>query len=211
MVTIPQDALDALLVTTPPWLKLLILLCHDAALRAGAAIRLCRQNYNQESGNIWSRGKGGKVTTVPVSPRLRAMLDEAPQGDAPFVVLLRGGPVSYQTARSHFMRACARIGLLAPVTLHDLRRTMAQKAYSVTSDLRVVQQLLGHTRLDSTTQYLNQPAPICYASLRELQENYCVIANPTPAPVGAAGGASRRIGNHPGDQRGVAFDGSAAD
>jgi integrase len=41
---------------------------------------------------------------------------------------------------------------------HDLRRTVAEQAYKITGDLRVVQTLLGHDSLKSTLTYLQRPS-----------------------------------------------------
>jgi site-specific recombinase XerC len=51
---------------------------------------------------------------------------------------------------------------------HDLRRTIAQSVYAVTSDLRVAQSLLGHDNLISTFRYLAQPSGTTTSRLAEV-------------------------------------------
>jgi integrase len=47
------------------------------------------------------------------------------------------------------------IGLVASFYgMHSLRRTKATLIYKKTGNLRVVQLLLGHTKVDSTVRYL---------------------------------------------------------
>jgi integrase len=46
------------------------------------------------------------------------------------------------------------LGLKAPYGTHSMRRTKAAQIYKKTGNLRAVQLLLGHTKLESTVRYL---------------------------------------------------------
>lgn len=55
------------------------------------------------------------------------------------------------------LRACGVVDLGLDSSLygtHSLRRTKASLIYAQTKNLRAIQLLLGHTKLDSTIQYL---------------------------------------------------------
>ncbi|HEX9200533.1 MAG TPA: site-specific integrase [Acidobacteriaceae bacterium] len=156
-VTLPVTALDSLILTSPPWLRLFILLCHDTALRAGTAATLTRRCYDSRLGEIVVVGKRGTVTRVPVSGRLRALLLQCPPGDGPLVSLLAGRSMGYFACYKHFKAQCATHGLPRDIHPHDLRRTMAEVTYRVCGDLRVIQTLLGHDALNSTLHYLQRP------------------------------------------------------
>jgi integrase len=170
-VVVPTDTLSLLLAHAVPWLRLLILLCHDTALRSTSAGSIARHHYDEATNEIRVVGKGQQVTIVPASQRIRAMLLDAPLGTAPYVELYRGKPMHHSSVQQAFRRLCVSLDLGANVRLHDLRRTMAEKTYNVTSDLRVVQQLLGHSALHSTTQYLQRPGtPATRANLAAAME-----------------------------------------
>jgi integrase/recombinase XerC len=111
-----------------------------------------REHYDGFSVTI--RSKWGRSVQVPVSNRLRAILDAAPLGAEPYVQLFHGPHTFKYSAVYGALRALARRHNLPPLHLHDLRRTMARKVYNATADLRVVQQLLGHDHLNSTLLYL---------------------------------------------------------
>ena len=119
-------------------------------------------------------GKGGHERVVPVPPRasaaFAAYLDEHPATVGPFFR-------SYQ--RPHMPLAPSTIGHMmsdlmyeagikhAPhdgVSGHALRRTCASEVLDACGDLRVVQQLLGHAHLSSTSVYLRR------ANLVQLRE-----------------------------------------
>lgn len=169
--TATREELAALVAHAVPWERLLVVLAHDTALRARAAISLTRADFNPETGDITSRGKRGQVTRIPVSGRLRSLFQLCPPGDTPFVSLLAGQRVTYAMAQTHFRALCKRAGVTSPITLHDLRRTMAESAYQLSSDLRVVQTLLGHNSLHTTAQYLQRPAsPATRAMLLDAME-----------------------------------------
>ncbi len=171
--TATPDELALLLLHANPWMRLLLLLVHDAALPATAALAVHASDVNPD-GDIVSRGKGGQITTVPASGRIRQILAMCPPGDTPCVQLLHGHTVSYEYARSQFNLLRIRAGV-ASLTLHDLRRTMAESTYRITGDLRAVQQLLGHGSLSTTNYYLQRPAsPATRATLAAVQAEVCV-------------------------------------
>jgi integrase len=153
-VIFTADQVSTLVSIAPPWLRLLILLCHDCALRAQTALALTRQHYRQDDRTIAIQSKRRQVAHVPVSGRVAALIDLAPVGSAPLIALLRGKPLGYHTARAAFVALLAQAGLPPTFHLHDLRRTSAEAVYRVTSDLRVVQTLLGHDHLQTTARYL---------------------------------------------------------
>ncbi len=148
---VKQPVLDAYLAVSPPHLRLILLLCHDCALRANTAAKVSREHY--DGFTITIRSKWGRSVQVPVSGRLQAILATAPEGPEPFVELLRDHSFGY-SAIYGALRTLGRKHKLPPLHLHDLRRTMARKVMDTTHDIRVVQQLLGHDHLNSTVLYL---------------------------------------------------------
>lgn len=156
-VTLPPTVLDHLLATSPPWLRLFVLFCHDTALRAGTVATLTRADIAPHTGEVVVVSKRGTVARVPLSGRLRALIAQCPAGPGPLVSLLAGRSMSYSACYQHFKAKCAALGLPKDIRPHDLRRTMAESTYRICGDLRVVQTLLGHDSLTSTLHYLQRP------------------------------------------------------
>lgn len=150
------EALNALLSTPcPAWLRCLVLLCHDCGLRARTALNLRPSQYDATNRSIATRTKQGRSVSVPVSPRLAALLAIAPLGEVPFVPALAGvRGISYGSARLHFVNLCADAGLPRGYGLHDLRRTVARNLWGATHSIGEVQSLLGHSSPKTTIQYL---------------------------------------------------------
>jgi integrase len=136
---------------------LFILLCHDTALRAGTAVKVCRRHYDARLGELAIVTKRKAVARVPVSGRLRLLIELCPPGNGPLVSLLAGRSMQYDACYGQFKAQCAAVGLPRDIHPHDLRRTMAEAAYRVCGDIRVVQTLLGHDALNSTLHYLQRP------------------------------------------------------
>jgi site-specific recombinase XerD len=103
-------------------------------------------------------GKGDKERLVMLSPRLLAILraywrQERPT--APYLFTGRTGrPLRPEVARDALRLAAASAGLAScKVTPHVLRHSFATHLLEGGTDLRVIQVLLGHEHIDTTTRY----------------------------------------------------------
>ncbi len=110
------------------------------------------------------RGKGGKQRVVPVGSFARAALDAylvrarpvfSRRGTAtPALFLgLRGQRVSRQNVWLIIRAAAARAGLDIEVSPHTLRHSFATHLLAGGADVRVVQELLGHSSVATTQIY----------------------------------------------------------
>jgi integrase len=145
------NELQLLLELATPWMALAMLLLHDCGLRAGTMVRVTWANI--EGDVLTMRTKRSVVTRVPLSGRLRQMLQFVPKGSAPLIALARGKPTA-RPAWEHGWRELIKASGIEGLRPHDFRRTMARKVYQLTGDLRVSQQLLGHAVLSSTLHYM---------------------------------------------------------
>lgn len=115
-------------------------------------------------GLVRLRGKGDKERIVPLGSFARAALDAyfvrarpllAPRGRAsPRAFLgLRGVPLSRQSAWLVIQRAAAAAKLDVAVSPHTLRHSFATHLLQGGADVRVVQELLGHSSVATTQIY----------------------------------------------------------
>lgn len=110
------------------------------------------------------RGKGAKERIVPVGSYARAATDAyltraRPElarrgGSTPRLFLgARGAPLSRQSAWAVLQSAAERAGLDAHVSPHTLRHSFATHLLQGGADVRVVQELLGHSSVATTQIY----------------------------------------------------------
>jgi integrase/recombinase XerD len=110
------------------------------------------------------RGKGDKQRIVPVGSYARAALDAylvrgrpvlSPKGAATPALFLgaRGQRVSRQNAWLIIRSAAERAGLEMEVSPHTLRHSFATHLLAGGADVRVVQELLGHSSVATTQIY----------------------------------------------------------
>lgn len=110
-------------------------------------------------------GKGGKERAVPLGSyavhavsdylvRARPTLTEASRRHTPALLLnQRGGRLSRQSAWAVLQRAAESAGITADVSPHSLRHSFATHLLDGGADLRVVQELLGHSSVATTQIY----------------------------------------------------------
>lgn len=132
--------------------KALIALCGLCGCRVAEALSIRPSDFDLEQMLLHIRGKGDKGRHVPVSNRAwdvmalsvtRAFVSENAQ-----VVGLRD-----RFARQIISDLGERAGLRRHISSHDLRSTFATEIYNRTLDLRLVQELLGHSSSTTTELY----------------------------------------------------------
>jgi len=162
----PLDARDRALVE----------LLYSTGVRIHEALALTVGELNLASRTLRIRGKGGKERQVIFGRRAEAALREyvalrhgmfppgAPPVDA-FFLNRRGKPLSRRSANRILARLTRKAALLKPVSAHKLRHAFATHLLDGGADLRTVQKLLGHAKLDTTNIYTQ-------VSLRLLTQTY---------------------------------------
>lgn len=110
-------------------------------------------------------GKGGKERAVPLGSyaakaleaylvRGRPAIAEGARQSTPALLInQRGGRLSRQSAWAVIQRAAAGAGITAEVSPHSLRHSFATHLLDGGADLRVVQELLGHSSVATTQIY----------------------------------------------------------
>ena len=135
---------------------------YATGLRVSELCGLDSADLNGFQGSVRVLGKGNKERIVPIGDQalraLDAYLAVRPPGDGPLFQNRRRGRL---TARSvhRIVRARARMaGLASPVSPHTLRHTFATHMLDQGADLRLIQDLLGHSRLSTTQKYTHVSA-----------------------------------------------------
>src|SRR5206468_5699875 len=65
----------------------------------------------------------------------------------------RGKPMTTRQLSRLFHEAADTAGIKKPVTLHALRHSFATHLLERGTDIRIIQALLGHDKLDTTARY----------------------------------------------------------
>ena len=140
-------------------------LMYATGLRVSELVELTVSEVNLRQGVVRVRGKGGKDRLVPVGATALAWieqyLDESRPdllaGKAVTDVLFPSNRAKAMTRQTfwHLIKKYALVADISkPLSPHTLRHAFATHLINHGADLRVVQLLLGHTKIDSTVRYL---------------------------------------------------------
>ena len=145
------------------WLKkrdmAFVTLLYGCGLRIGEALSLDVKD-RPASDVMTILGKGHKERVVPVLPDVREMINaylkERPDGapdNAPLFIGARGERVNPGVMQRQMRKIRDMLGLPETATPHALRHSFATHLLSGGSDLRTIQELLGHSSLSTTQRY----------------------------------------------------------
>ena len=148
--------------------RALFMTCYAAGLRLGEACHLRVEDIDSPRMVIRVRaGKGGRERLTVLSPRLLEVLRTSWRLAKPSVWLFPGAtparPVAIDTARSVFHRARVAAGLPDGYSPHSLRHSFATHLLDAGTDLVLIQHLLGHRSIQTTSGYI-------HVSLTRLQQ-----------------------------------------
>ncbi len=139
--------------------RAVLLSCYGAGLRISEAVALQPSHIDSQRMLIRvEHGKGGKDRYAMLSPGLLEILR------AYYRILHPAGPWLFPSWRPHLhlsagavQTACREAwqhsGLAKRVTPHVLRHSFATHLLENGTDTRVIQVLLGHSRIDTTARY----------------------------------------------------------
>ncbi len=131
---------------------------YAAGLRIGEVTRLKVAAIDSQRMLIHvESGKGDKDRLAMLSPRLLEILRNWWRRARPAVWLFPGREPGEHVSRPALQDACRqarrRAGLDKPVTPHTLRHSFATHLLENGTDIRIIQVLLGHADLSSTSRY----------------------------------------------------------
>lgn len=136
---------------------------YSSGIRVSELAGLTFPDVDFSGKTIRVTGKGKKERIVPIgNAALAAVRDYRESLDAKGSVVNPKGPLFLNKNKGRLsVRSVARIldkaarkaGLTVPVAPHDLRHSFATHMLDAGLDLRMVQELLGHSRLSTTQRY----------------------------------------------------------
>jgi len=150
--------------------KCLLLLLYGSGLRISELLKLKPEDYDKQDGKLWIRGgKGKKDRRTIINGKLQEILDRYLQQYEPVEWMFTGqygGPYTSTSATKLLKKAAAKAGIKKSVSLHMLRHSFATHLLEKGTDLRYIQELLGHASSKTTEIYT-------YVSNKHLGEIIC--------------------------------------
>lgn len=144
--------------------KVLLSLAYGAGLRVSEAVHLRVKDVDLDEGIVHvkqSKGKKDRITLIP--ERLTHDLQQCivgRDGNEYVFESQRGGCLTASTAQKVFAMACKKAGIQKDATFHSLRHSFATHLLENGTDVRYVQELLGHANIRTTQRYTRVTNPM---------------------------------------------------
>ncbi|KAF2327386.1 site-specific tyrosine recombinase/integron integrase [Flavobacterium daemonense] len=138
--------------------KAMLSLIYSCGLRRSELLNLKPADIDSKRGIVIIRqAKGKKDRISPLSPKILQMLREYYTIYKPSIWLFEGQSsgekYSEQSLQSVLKQALQKVGTTKPVTLHWMRHSYATHLLESGTDLRYIQELLGHSSSKTTEIY----------------------------------------------------------
>ena len=157
----PGEVAKVLGAMRSPHYRMILFCAYGAGLRITEACNLCIGDIDSKRMVIHVRGgKGGRDRYAILSPVLLDSLRQYYRAQRPPKPFLFPGSVAGQAVRPEGVQTALRIalshsGVSKRITPHTLRHAFATHALEAGTDLRVIQVLLGHANIRTTTRYVH--------------------------------------------------------
>jgi len=138
--------------------RMMLMMIYGCGLRRGELLNLEPVHIDRERKLLIIReAKGMKDRVVPLSERMLGKIREYMEAYKPSVWLfegqVRGQRYSEASLQEVFRQAIVKAGIDKPATLHWLRHSYATHLLESGTDLRYIQELLGHKSSKTTEIY----------------------------------------------------------
>jgi integrase/recombinase XerD len=167
LVMSPDETRRLLAVASSLKVRTLLSLGYGCGLRAGEVVRLKVKHIDKAQSIIRvEQAKGRKDRHVMLSPETLGLLREwwkarptrwdagvPPEERLLFPGRKPGKPMTTRQLSRLFHEAADAAGIKKAVTLHALRHSFATHLLERGTDIRIIQALLGHDKLDTTARY----------------------------------------------------------
>ncbi|MDP1695699.1 MAG: tyrosine-type recombinase/integrase [archaeon] len=134
--------------------RLIISLLYSTGLRVSELVNLKIEDLNLTEKTGWvRRGKGAKDRMFVISESLSKELENYFKDKGNIYVFSKDKPLTTRNIQKIVKNARIRAGLNKRVTPHTLRHSFATHLLEQGTDIRMIQILLGHSSLNTTTVY----------------------------------------------------------
>ncbi len=138
--------------------KTMLSLIYSCGLRCGELLALKPLHIDSKRNIVLLKNsKGKKDRIVPLSSKILELLREYYKIHKPINYLfegqVQGTPYDARSLQIVIKQAIKKVGITKPVTLHWLRHSYATHLLESGTDLRYIQELLGHTSSKTTEIY----------------------------------------------------------
>ena len=138
--------------------RALFSLIYAAGLRVSEAACLKVSGIDSQRMIIHIRqGKGRKDRMVMLAPQLLAILRAYWKAEKPCLWLFPGAdaakPLTTRSIQRAFRMIALHSGVGTSASVHTLRHSFATHLLEQGTELRVIQELLGHSKIETTTRY----------------------------------------------------------
>ena len=149
MMDAPADAGD------PARAAAIVELLYASGLRVSELVGLDLSDVDLAEMTVRVVGKGRKERIVPFGGAAAQALEAylGPRGGGPVFLNRRGGRLTVRSVHTIVRRRARAAGISRRVSPHTLRHTFATHLLDSGADLRMIQELLGHSRLSTTQRY----------------------------------------------------------
>lgn len=153
-----------------------LMTCYGAGLRVSEAVALKVSDIDSPRKLLRvEQGKGQKDRYAMLSPRLLQVLRRyyraiRPQGDYLFPSWRKDHHLSTESLQLACREATLRAGIPKRVTVHTLRHSFATHLLENGTDIRIIQVLLGHSRIDTTARYAAVSPQVVAATVSPLDQ-----------------------------------------
>jgi len=163
-----------------------MMVCYGAGLRISEAIALKVSDIDSKRMLLRvQQGKGRKDRYVVLSPRLLEVLRRYWRAFPSNYYLFPSWRESRHMSSTALQIACReaaiRAGLRKHVTVHTLRHSFATHLLESGADIRIIQALLGHSRIDTTARYTQVSTQVVSGTVSPL-DRLREKPKPTPKP-----------------------------
>jgi integrase/recombinase XerD len=159
-----QQEVESIINVLPnPKHRLVLMLAYGCGLRLAEIQQLRAADIDWDRNVLWVRlGKGRKDRLVMLDPSIRDALKKhlaaMENPDRVFVSSYTGKILSRRSIQMVFENACKKAKVNRKGGIHSLRHSFATHLLEQGTDLRFIQELLGHTRSRTTEIYTHVTA-----------------------------------------------------
>ncbi len=152
--------------------KLILIFLYSTGMRVSEIVSLKVSQLDLDKGEVIITGKGKKDRVIFLTEELkdliREYLNKRKKNSNVLFINRNGKPLTDKGIRLLVEKYAKKVVPYKKVTPHTFRHTFATHLLTNGADLRVVQELLGHTKLSTTQIYTH----LTKENLKKIYENF---------------------------------------